>query len=160
MSFTKKQFIEAAYRELGVPDYTFDIGADEYQASVFRLDAMIADWKAAGLSISYPLPNAPLDSVITSLTTSPDAANKAIITNLAVELAPGIGKMVLPSTDKAAKKSYNTLLLKTTQDIQMQMPSTMPRGSGNKPWRSQKNNFFRTPTDDVQTGRGGDLELF
>jgi hypothetical protein len=158
VSYTKKQFIEAAYKEIGFS--SFDLQPDDYETALFRIDAMIAEWNSNGIRISYPLPGDPEDSVITSRTTSPDAANEAIMLNLAIRLAPRKGKVVPIETTKAATNAHRVLLLKGTQKITLQMPSTMPRGAGNKPWRSQKENFYRTPVDPVQTGSEGNLELF
>ena len=55
MSWTKRQFINAALEEIGLASYVFDIQPEELESALRRLDAMMADWNAKGIRIGYPL---------------------------------------------------------------------------------------------------------
>mgnify|MGYP000518919073 CR=1 FL=1 len=44
MSYTKRQFVIAAFEEIGLASYTFDITDDELSSACRRLDAMMAEW--------------------------------------------------------------------------------------------------------------------
>ena len=43
MGYTKRQFILAAFEEIGLAAYTFDLQPDQLESARRRLDAMIAD---------------------------------------------------------------------------------------------------------------------
>ena len=159
MGYSKRQFVAAAFEEIGLASYVFDLQPEQLQAALRRLDAMIADWNGKGIRLGYPLPGSPQDSDLDEPTLVPDWANEAIITNGAVRLAPGYGKVVMPETKAVAKDSYNTLLQRATMPPEQQLPATMPAGAGNKPWRVYDNPFIRPPVDPVDAGPDGPLQF-
>lgn len=159
MGYSKRQFIYAALEEIGLASYVFDLQPEQLEAARRRLDAMMADWNGKGIRLGYPLPNSPQDSDLDEPTLVPDWANEAIITNGAVRLAPGYGKVVMPETKAVAKDSYNTLLQRATMPPEQQLPATMPAGAGNKPWRVYDNPFIRPPVDPVDAGPDGPLQF-
>ena len=159
MGYSKRQFVNAAFEEIGLASYVFDLQPEQLQSALRRLDAMMADWNGKGIRLGYPLPNSPQDSDLDEPTLVPDWANEAIITNGAVRLAPGYGKVVMPETKAVAKDSYNTLLQRATMPPEQQLPATMPAGAGNKPWRVYDNPFIRPPVDPVDAGPDGPLQF-
>ncbi len=159
MSYSKTQFVAAAFEEIGMAAYVFDLQPEQLESAMRRLDAMIADWNGKGIRLGYPLPGSPEDSSLSEPTNVPDSANQAIITNLAVRLAPSYGKQVMPETKAVAKESYNTLLSRAAMPFEMQLPGSMPAGAGNKPWRYDDNPFIRRPVDPLLAGPDGALEF-
>jgi hypothetical protein len=159
MGYTKRQFILAAFEEIGLAAYTFDLQPEQLESARKRLDAMIADWNGKGIRLGYPIPSSPQDGSIDEETNVPDSAYEAIICSLGIRLAPSYGKQVMPMTMATAKQGYDTLLQRATFPLEQQMPSTMPSGAGNKPWRVYDNPFVRPPVDPVQVGPDGPLEL-
>lgn len=159
MGYSKRQFILAAVEEIGLAAYTFDLQPDQLESARRRLDAMIADWNGKGIRLGYPIPSSPQDGSIDEETNVPDSAYEAIICSLGIRLAPSYGKQVMPMTMATAKQGYDTLLQRATYPLEQQMPSTMPSGAGNKPWRVYDNPFVRPPVDPVQVGPDGPLEL-
>ena len=157
MGYSKRQFVAAAFEEIGLASYVFDLQPEQLQSAMRRIDAMMADWNGKGIRLGYPLPNSPQDSDLDEPTLVPDWANEAIITNGAVRLAPGYGKVVMPETKAVAKDSYNTLLQRATMPPEQQLPATMPAGAGNKPWRVYDNPFIRPPYNPVDAGPDGPL---
>jgi hypothetical protein len=160
MGYTKRQFVLAAFEEIGLAAYTFDLQPDQLESARRRLDAMIADWNGKGIRIGYPIPSSPQDGGLDEETFVPDSAYEAIICNLGVRLAPSYGKQVMAETKATAKQGYDTLLARATFPLEQQLPSTMPAGAGNKPWRVYDNPFIRPPVDPVQVGPDGPLELY
>ena len=110
MGYSKQQFVTAAFEELGLAAYVFDLAPQDLQTALRRLDAMMAEWNAKGIRLGYPLPGSPQDASLTDPSGVPDSANETIITNLALRLAPGFGKQVAAQTMATAKMGYNTLL--------------------------------------------------
>lgn len=159
MGYSKRQFVNAAFEEIGLASYVFDLHPEQLQSALRRLDAMMADWNGKGIRLGYPIPGSPQYSDLDEPSEVPDSANEAIITNLAIRIAPGYGKVVMPETKAVAKDSYNTLLQRATAPYPQQFPSTMPAGAGNKPWRVYDNPFIRPPVDPVDAGPDGPLQF-
>ena len=158
MGYSKRQFVAAAFEEIGLASYAFDLQPQQFESAQRRLDAMMASWNALGIRLGYPLPSSPQFSDIDAESEVPDSANEAIITNLAVKIAPGYGKQVMPDTKATAKETYNTLLSRAAAPLEQQLPGTMPSGAGNKPWRVYDNPFIRPPVDPVLAGQDGPIE--
>lgn len=157
MGYSKRQFIEAAFEEIGLANYVFDLQPEQLQSALRRLDAMMAEWNAFGIRLSYTMPSSPQDSDLDEPTNAPDSAWEAVITNLAVRIAPGYGKTVSPDTKMIAKNAFNTLIQRAAFPLEKQLPETMPIGQGNKPWRWD-NPFAPIPADPVDVGPDGPLE--
>jgi hypothetical protein len=158
MSYSKRQFVEAAFAETGMAAYTFDLSPAMVQDACRRLDTMMATWNARGIRLGYPLPLSPQDTDLDTETGVPDAANEAIICNLAVRIAPSFGKQVSPHTMATAKFGYDTLVARAAMPQEQQFPRTLPAGAGQKPWRYD-DPFMPAPTDPVQVGPDGPLEF-
>jgi hypothetical protein len=159
MGYSKRQFVAAAFEEIGLAAYAFDLQPQQFESALRRLDAMMASWNALGIRLGYPLPSSPQFSDLDAQSEVPDSANEAIITNLAVKIAPGYGKQVMPDTKSTAKETYNTLLSRAAVPMEQQLPGTMPSGAGNKPWRVYDDPFLRPPVDPVLAGQDGPIQF-
>jgi hypothetical protein len=159
MGYSKRQFVSAAFEEIGLASYAFDLQPQQSESALRRLDAMLASWNALGIRLGYPLPSSPEFSDIDAESEVPDSANEAIITNLAVKLAPSYGKQVMPETKATARETYNTLISQAVLPMEQQLPVTMPAGAGNKPWRVYDNPFLRPPVDPILAGQDGQIEF-
>lgn len=135
MSYTKRQFVNAAFTQIGLANYTFDLQSEQLQTGLKLLDAMMAMWNAKGLRLSYPIPTTPENSDLDDETNVPDRANEAIIFNLAQRIAAAFGRQVMPELKQTAYYAYQTLLSISAMPDEMSLPSTLPRGAGNKPHR-------------------------
>jgi hypothetical protein len=154
MGWTKRQYVTGALEELGLASYVFDLEADQIESAVRRLDSMMAEWNGRGIRLGYPLPGSPGSTDIDAEAGTPDSAHDAIITNLAMRLAPSYGKQVSVETKAAARHGLNTLLARAAYPPEMQLPSTMPAGAGN---RGDK--FMPPPVAPLATGPDGELVL-
>jgi hypothetical protein len=157
MGYTKRQFVEGALEEIGMANYVFDLQPEQLQSALRRLDAMMMEWNAQGIRLGYPIASSPQDSDLSTETGTPDSAWEAVITNLAIRIAPGYGKDVRPETKVIAKNAFNTLLQRATFPLEKQLPETMPIGQGNKPWRWD-NPYAPPPADPVDAGPDGPIE--
>jgi hypothetical protein len=157
MGYSKRQFVEGAYEEIGIASYVFDLDPEALQSALRRLDAMMAEWNAKGIRLSYPIPGSPADSNLSDPSEVPDSAYEAIITNLAIRMAPQLGKSVSPDTKGVAKAAYNTLLSRACFPPEMQFPSTLPIGAGNKPTARLSTVFMPKPTESLATGTDSNL---
>ena len=160
MSYTKREYIQAAFEEIGLASFVYDLTSDEMTAACKRLDAMMAEWNAKGARLGYPIPTTPSSTNLDDDTGVPDLANEAVITNLSIRIAPGYGKQVSPDTKMAAKQAYSTMLGRLMADNmpEKQVPSTLPRGAGHKPW-VDGNPFVEEPVEPLLAGPDSEIEF-
>ena len=156
MSWTKAQFIDAAFEEIGFASYNFDLQPEQKQAALHRLDSMIASWQAMGLFLSYPLPESPDEINIDANSNVPDSANEAVYLNLAMKIAPMLGKSVPPETMRSAKLAYDALLNKMVKPVKLKMQGGYPLGAGN---RCFDRNFTHDPEQTISVDTDNNLEL-
>jgi hypothetical protein len=159
MSWTKRQFINKAYGVIGLASYAYDLTPEELQDAMTTMDSMMATWNAKGIRLGYPIPSSPENSDLDDETNVPDAANEAIYLNLAIRIALGKGKVVLPDTKIIAREAYKSALMHTSEVIEKQMPETMPLGAGHKSWRSRSGPYVTPPTDPITVGGDGELDF-
>lgn len=160
MSWTKRQIVEEAYGELAIAGHVFDISPEEQEAALRRLDLMMAVWDARGIRLGYPLASSPDDSDLDQDSGLPDSAIEPVYMNLAKRLAAGKGKALTQGTLQAAKDGFDLLLRVAAYPQQQQLPNTLPRGAGSRPWRTGQSPFMPTPTaDPIGTTPGGDLDF-
>jgi hypothetical protein len=134
VGYTKRQLIEDAFDEMGLPAYVFELAPEQLQTALRRLDTMMAEWDLRGLRLGFPL-GGPTSSDISADTGLPLGAVPAVVTNLAIRLAPSHGKTVAPETKSDARIYLNTLMTYAAFPNEYQWQSTLPLGAGNKPWR-------------------------
>lgn len=132
MSWTKRQLVEQAYSELGLSTYAYNLSSHQYQDGLIRMDSMMSQWESRGIKINYPLPDEIGGSDLDNDVVVDVNANEAIYTNLAIKLAPTIGKQVSVETRKTARESYNELLARATIAPATPPAQGTPAGAGNK----------------------------
>lgn len=160
MGWTKRQFIEQAFEEIGLAAYVFDLTPEQLQSALRRMDSMVAGWNANGVRIGYPLPASPDDSELDQDSGVPDFANEAIYLGLAVRIAGSFGKVISPETKAFADMAYSNMANQVAIPTpERQLPKTMPRGQGTKPWRNFNNPFIVPPDPEVLAGSDGPIDL-
>lgn len=145
MGYSKRQFVEGAYSEIGLGSYVFDLSPEQMNQATRRLDAMMAEWNGRGIVISYPLPGDPENTSIDSESNVPDWANEAIILGLAIKIAPSEGKTLNPETKVSFANAFNTVASRCVTKPDMQLPRDTPIGSGNR-WGPYQSPFVIPPT--------------
>lgn len=158
MPWTRRQFITEAFSEIGIGS-DFSLSVDMLESARTRLDAMMAEWNGRGLRLGYPIGANPTDGDLDDVTNVPDSANEAVFLNLSVRIAPSFGKTLMPETKASARAALNTVSLRNTSPPTMQLPSSMPRGAGAKPWRNNENPFMPEPIDPLLAGDDGEISF-
>jgi hypothetical protein len=156
MSWTKEEFVAAAFDELGLTAFFDDLEEIQKAAALKKLDAMMATWNGIGLRIGYPIPSSPENSSLDDETNVPDVANEAIFLSLAVRVAPSYGKVVSRETKVSAKNAYNALLSKNSQILEFKLPTTMPIGQGSQ---HRYQTFISPPETKIDNGKDSELEI-
>lgn len=158
MSWTKRQFVNQAFEEIGFA-YGYNLQPDQLQSALRKLDAMMAQWNGKGIRLGYPIPSSPENSNLDTESGVPDFANEAIYLNLALRIGPTFGKQPSMETKQFAKQAYNSMLSKTTMPQERQITG-LPSGAGNKTWRSTGEPFLLDPTDPLEAGPDSELEFY
>jgi hypothetical protein len=160
MAYTKRDIVNRAFEEIGLAAYVFDLQPQQMEGALQRLDAMMATWNGKGIRLGYPLPSSIGSSDLDQDTGVPDDALEAMHLNLAIRIARGYGKTVLPETKANASIAYKALLSRSTFPVEMQLGNqTIPSGQGNKGWRYYNDPFLREPTDPLTVGPDSILGL-
>ncbi len=154
MGWTKQELIQQAFAEIGL-GHTFNVGPEQLQGAAARLDAMMGVWSSKGVRLGYVMSSSLEGTDLDVQSGIPDVAYEAVVTNLAVRLAPGKGKTLSQETRTIAHDSYKALLARAAFPPEQQLPNTLPRGAGNKPGRSGQP-FMPTPVDPLVAAEGGD----
>lgn len=155
MSYTKRQLIEAAFTEMGMSPFSFELSPDQLETALIRLDSMLAEWNARGLRLSYNGPNVPGGSTLDTDSGLPDRAWEAVITNLTMRLAPSYGKTLSIDTRITARHSLNTILVTAAMPNEMQLTS-IPAGAG---YKHTEDIFIQPTTDELVVGDDTTLEF-
>lgn len=160
MSWTKREIVTNAFEEVGLASYAFDLQPEQLQAGLRRLDNMMATWNSRGLRIGYPLVNSPASSSLDDDTNVTDEAIEAIALNLAVRIAPMLGKTVSPDTKASARSAYMALLSRrSTVPEMLNDANAIPAGAGNKYWRITGDPFLIQEERGLTTGQDAELDL-
>ena len=155
MGYTKGELVQSALNEIGLADYDFDIGAEQVESGMRRLDSMMALWDSKGIKLGYPLSLTANGSSVRQDSNIPDTAVEAVITNLAVRIAPSYGKITYPDTKAIAKDGLDSLYRTFGMANEMQLGS-IPVGAG---YKNTENPFSEKATDNLKDGSSADLDL-
>ncbi len=138
---TRRDIIYQAYGELGIAEYNFDISPEELANARRRLDSMMAQWETK-IPMGYYMPSDPDQSDLDDETNLVQGVIDAVALNLALQLAPGLGKTPSTLTMIAAKNGKSDAFAQYTVIPQKQYSGNLPVGSGNKPLPGW-NGYFR-----------------
>lgn len=162
MSWTKRSIVQESFAELALAGYEFDLSPEEQQTGVRRLDLMMAEWAGPGkgLRLGYNVGLSPDGSDLDTDSGLQVYAIRTVVCSLAIDLAATFGKSVLPSTIATARSGMQQLLVSAAFPAEQQLPNTLPRGAGSKPWRTTNQPFMPTPdTSPLQVGDDGALQF-
>lgn len=153
MSWTKKQLLDAAFTEIGLINYTYDMEPEDIQSAIVSMDAMVAEWNMA---LSYNLSDNPSASNQNQASGLPIWANSAVYLSLAISLCPRYGKVASRELTVNASRALSAVKTKCATIPVRQFDKTLPVGAGNKPWIGVAPEFFQ-PTDPLTDDNGANL---
>lgn len=159
MGWTKRQYVEQAFAEIGLAGYLFDTTPEELNTALRQLDSMFAAWNAKGIRLGWPMPSSPQNSDLDDPTEITDAAAEAIYCGLAVRIAPSFGKTISPTTAFLAKQAYDQLLAIAGAPLERQFPRNVPAGAGNKTWRNNNGPFINPQRKPILAGPDSAIEF-
>lgn len=130
MPITKRQIVDAAYEELSMAGWVYDLDPAELSFALRRLEMMMARWKLSFLvDIGYTAELNPAEAVLTDDSGLVAGNMLAVSMNLALEIARSKGKRLNPATISAAVDGLNQILA-TVPVLPAAMPPDLPAGAG------------------------------
>lgn len=129
MSIIKGDLVTRALKMLGVADSITSPDPSEIADGLETLDSMVAEWENHGIRLGYHLA---ADGVAANPGDESGIADKHVMgvsANLAVNMAPLIGREAQPTIKSRAKLFYEGLF--NIELTQRQSDPMMPTGSGN-----------------------------
>lgn len=133
-STTKQIAVNMAFEEMTLAGYEFDQTPEEQFSLLRRLDAIMGEWKMAGLDLGYNFPNVFGQGNLTDAIGVPDETMNAVILELALRGASAIGKTLSPETMRAYAAAMIALRTAYAALPQRRLDPNTAIGSGNKPW--------------------------
>jgi hypothetical protein len=133
---TASDLILRAFTRAGIRASETSLESDEIQDALSLLNDMLAEWEPL-----YHLGASPVELVADTVRI-PRNANGAVIDNLAVRLCPEYSRPVSPALAMSANESLKNLLNARINLSNVQFPSTLPIGAGNKDTLDVENVFF------------------
>jgi len=131
-SATKRDIVSMAYEECALSGYEFDVTPDELFTGLRKLDALMAQWKAESIDLSYNAPVVFGQGDLEDLSGIPDAAINAVAIALARRICPQMGKSMSAESRGALNSAMITVRALTARTPEMGYPRNVPRGSGNR----------------------------
>lgn len=130
MPITKRQIVDAAYEELAMAGWVYDLDPAELAFALRRLEMMMARWESSFLvDIGYTTALNPAEAVLTDDSGITAGNMLAVSMNLALEIARSKGKRLNPATIAAAVDGLNQIL-NSVPVLPRAMPSDLPLGAG------------------------------
>ena len=144
---TGSDIVTDALAEIGVFAEETPIEAADMQLGIRYLNDMLAEWDESGIPLGFT----PLQSEAEEVRI-PRGAVKAVKVNLAGLLSVPFRKQITPGLAASIKTASDALLRMTVKIGAVKLPSTLPKGSGNK---NSNTSYFNDRFFDEQ-----DLENF
>lgn len=130
---TKGTIVDMAFEEITLAGYNVDATTDEQASAIRRLDSLMARWASNSLDVGYNFPSAVGSSLRADASGVPDLALEAAVVDLALAIAPGIGKSLSVETRIRYRQSMNATRAVFATIPEMSLPYRAPRGAGAKP---------------------------
>jgi len=157
--WTKARLVSDAFGELALAGHVFDIEPEEQQAALRRLEALMGNWEGRGITLGYAFGGNPegIDADVDSGLQA-DAVLPVVL-HLAKSIAGGFGKQLSQQQSDDARAMFQVLTARAAFPPQQQLPGTLPRGAGNKPWRTSRPFVPQPNTSPLGINAGDDLTI-
>lgn len=137
-STTKRQLIEQVFSESALNAWELDITADEKDAALKRLDALMWELKGRGLNLNYNFPTGIGMGDLDDVLGCPDEAFFGLSIMAAFRFAPTMGKKMSAESSKALNDATKAVRAAASNYVPaMDLAPGTPIGAGNKPWSTR-----------------------
>ena len=124
---TATEIITRSLTRLGIRAAETSLEPSELQDGLSLLNDMLSNWEEAGYNLGF--------SPVAGLTDEiriPRGANAAVIDSLAIMMAPEYSRPISAALAASARLNFDNMLVANVFIGDVDMPSTLPRGSGNQ----------------------------
>ena len=134
---TANDIVTRALTRLGIRASETALQADEIQDGIDLLNDMLSGWEEAGYNLGF----SPIQGVSDEVRI-PRGANAAVIDSLAIAMAPEYSRPISAALAASAKLSMSNMLSANVFIGDVDMPDTLPLGSGNQCDDGDDRRFF------------------
>lgn len=127
----KRDLVKEAYGQTGLNDAEFEISPEEMVRGLDELNGMMAEWAEDGIDLGYDQPEYG-SGRLEGASGIPVSAKSAVVSYLALRLAPGMGATLSVEARAALTQSYTRLQSRYATIPTRIMRSHTPRGAGNR----------------------------
>jgi hypothetical protein len=146
---TAEQVVSDALQEILVQADEQSIQATDMQAGIRYLNRMVNEWAARGMPLGFTN-----ITKVSDFVTVPDGALGAIVSNLAIRLAPQFDAAIPIELAAAARSGMDAVRDLTVTSSATQMPGTMPVGSGNEGFEQGFERFYPETNSETMEDEG------
>jgi hypothetical protein len=109
---TKSSLVEGSYEYCGLNGFEYERTPEEMTTGLRHLNAMMAEWLADGIDLSFDFPSYG-PGLLETASGVPDSANAVIHAMLAQRLCPALGATLSDDAKAALSLSYHGLRART-----------------------------------------------
>lgn len=132
---TKRSLVGQAYVEVALNNWEYDIGPEEMDKALTRLDMLAAELKRRGVDIGYNAPAIIGEGALDDELGCPDEAFFGLAILLAKRLCPSMGKKLSQESREALNDAMKAVRACAVQLVpNMRLAHSTPLGSGNRCW--------------------------
>lgn len=144
MEQLKVDLLNDAYSKIRISGLTVTPNPSDLELSLNRLESIMHEIDARGISLGYNFEDDPDPNSNTNI---PRFSSDGISSLLATRLIPDFNKVVPPQLMAMTNASLSTISGKVARDRlnQINYPSRMPIGSGNRFWPRWSRFYYPTP---------------
>lgn len=140
---TGSDIITRALTKLGVRASETPLEAAELADGLDALNDMLSEWEYSGIRLNFERLTNAAETV-----NVPDGALGCIKSQLAVRLAAEYGRQISPALVAEADLGMDNLLISLAHLGDVELPDTLPTGSGNRITDFAEDTFFAQNTTD------------
>ncbi|WP_052730358.1 packaged DNA stabilization gp4 family protein [Sphingomonas sp. SRS2] len=133
-SSTKRAIVALAFQECRLNNYQFDLTPAELNAALQKLDNLMAEWAVTGRDLGYNYPISYGMGDLEDESGIPNAAVQGAGLELALRIAPNMGKSWSRESKQAYTQSMIAIDTITAVPVNRLLTRTTALGAGNKPW--------------------------
>lgn len=133
---------------------TDNVDSEDLRDVIFAMNSYMLALDAQGITLGYTKVSGGSDPI-----TVPPGALRGLVGNVAIEIAPDFNATISGGLTKMAQEGFDAMLDLGTSLIEVQLPNTLPIGSGNRCNGLSFSQFFHDNPNTILSEISGNISL-
>lgn len=164
MAWSKRAIVEAAFEELALAGFEYDLSPEEAQSALKRHNLIMAGWAAKGIQLGQSVVESEGGGDLDDDSGLPTYAVEAAISALSLRICASKGKTPSPMMLHSAKQAREAMLMGRAQligQVEQERRGGTPLGDTNRGFNSAftPNYSIDRDTSQLSTSPGGYLDV-